>query len=142
MEEVIFRLKGYDGEYFCLKGWPLNYGENGAGGIDIEASLSLNMGYFQITDAPLILSTDLLEKWLKGLTKSYLTLVGQNNYHSYYGDLRCQVTMKTGGKIIICGIYRELFSAFSSLRFEMASDQTFLATAIKDLETFLSHISD
>lgn len=139
-EEVIFRLEGYDGDHFCLKGWPLNYGENGAGGMDIEAVLTLKMSYFQLNDAPVVLSTDLLKTWLQDLRVAYLTLKGQSHYKSYYDDLICQIKMTKGGQLLIQGIYREYHGDFSSLQFEMASDQTFLAKAIKDLETFLSRV--
>lgn len=143
MEEVIFRLKGYNGEYFCLKGWLLSMGCSADGGISIEANLYQKTGVYQINGGKLFLSTYLLENFLADIQTCYKTLSGQASYKADYDEeLIFQILMERGGNLILLGTYQEHLTTFSSLRFEMASDQTFLATAIRDLETFLSHISD
>lgn len=80
IEETIFRLEGYYGDYFCLEACPLSMGYSSDGGISIEASLYVSAGFFQINGAKVYLSTVLLEKFFKDLDFMYGSLSGQVCY--------------------------------------------------------------
>lgn len=111
------------------------------GGISIEARLFVNAGVFRVDGAKVYLSTFLLEKFFKELFFMYGSLSGQACYHPQFEDsLQFQIIALKGGKLQIIGIYQEYRDDFSLMKFEIESNQTFIAHPLKDLKKFLSTI--
>ncbi len=140
MEETIFRLEGHNGDYFCLQGQPVSQDENGVGGKDIAAKLSLSIGYYQVTAAPVLISTDLLENWHNELTSVYQTLRGQASYHSYYKNISFTIEAETGGRMRFSGVYKGYYDDFASLAFEMNTNQSYLLKVLADMNAFLEQL--
>ncbi|WP_153049320.1 hypothetical protein, partial [Streptococcus suis] len=124
IKETIFKLEGHNGDYFCLQGQPVSQDENGAGGKDIAAKLSLSMGYYQV------------ENWRNELTLVYQTLKGQASYHSYYKNIAFTIEAEMGGRLRFSGIYQEYCDDFASLAFEMNTDQSYLPQVLADIDAF------
>ncbi|HEM5128998.1 TPA: hypothetical protein U1278_000754 [Streptococcus suis] len=140
MEETIFKLEGHNGDYFCLEGWPLSMGYSSDGGISIEANLYVSVGVFQINGAKVYLSTTLLEKLFQDLYLMHGSLSGQAYYKPQFDDeLQFDISILKGGKLQLKGVYQEYSYNFSLMKFEMESDQTFLANSLLELKKFLGH---
>ncbi len=66
------------------------------------------------------------------------SLSGQAGYKPQFDDeLQFDISMLKGGKLQLKGVYQEYSYDFSLMKFEMESDQTFLAQPLLDLKSFL-----
>lgn len=70
----------------------------------------------------------------------YGSLSGQVYYKPRLDDeLQFKITMLKGGKLQLKGAYQEYSYDFSLMKFEIESDQIFLAQPLMDFKKFLSH---
>lgn len=115
-------------------------GYSSDGGISIEANLYVSVGVFQINGAKVYLSTTLLEKLFQDLYLMHGSLSGQACYKPQFDDeLQFDISILKGGKLQLKGGYQEYSYNFSLMKFEMESDQTFLANSLLELKKFLGH---
>lgn len=70
----------------------------------------------------------------------YGSLSGQACYKPQFDDeLQFDISILKGGKLQLKGVYQEYSYNFSLMKFEMESDQTFLANSLLELKKFLGH---
>lgn len=135
----LFCIKGYNGEQISLElnevvGFPECTSIEG--GYDIKCTLKIDVGCYHVKCDILYSATGALYRFCDELKNCYTQLEGQAEYKLYLeNDLYFKVEMKTGGRALVTGTFREYPDKENILHFQMDTDQTCFVSVMQDIES-------
>jgi hypothetical protein len=111
------------------------------GGYDVQAQIEIKSGNFNVKSS-LWISTAEIYVFTQELKQCYNTLNGSANLNSYEGNLKVVGEFDGIGHVNFKGCFSEQNEWANELRFEFASDQTFIQLTLVELEQIVLKYGD
>ena len=111
------------------------------GGYDTRSRLRLRSHGFAV-DSLVWLSTGEVYAFYQQLRAAQAQLVGVARFASSEGNLCFALTYLVNGQVSLAGEYWESTEEVNRLRFEIASDQSYLHRALTELSAWVEHYGD
>jgi hypothetical protein len=111
------------------------------GGYDTRSRLRLRSHGFSV-ESLLWLSTGEVFTFYQQLRAAHAQLAGVARFASSEGNLTFALTYLVNGQVRLAGEYGEFKEEANQLRFEIASDQSYLHQALAELAQWVEHYGD
>jgi hypothetical protein len=111
------------------------------GGYDVKANIKINVGSFLVESA-LYTSTGELYDFFQSLTRCNEELRGTAIFQNYENNLQMAIQYDELGHVRITGSFLELEGSNNELKFEIYSDQTFIAKTLVQLAIIANKYGD
>ena len=111
------------------------------GGYDVDGSVNIKCGPYR-AHGPLLFSTGQVWQFYTELLNAYRDLAGQARFCSSESNLKFALTFTTRGHWVLEGTYQENVIRESRLRFEIESDQSYLAEPLAQMAQFVAKYGD
>jgi hypothetical protein len=113
------------------------------GGYDFVGTLNICVGCYNVHCEKFYSSTGILYRLLIGLNHCYASLSGIAEYkHLLEKNLVFTLEMTQNGRALVSGTFMEYYHINNSLTFEMETDQTCIADAIRGLKNVEMYFGD
>lgn len=103
------------------------------GGYDARASVEIKSGNYSVK-GEMYVTTGEISLFYDQLKACYQRLGGEVGFANYDVSLEMKLTFNTQGQVLITGRFKERPDLDNELLFEMESDQSYMISALEDME--------